>query len=324
MKMTLSLTRHIFRACAVALMISGCGGSLAQVASPGAMPRTATVTQEPSQRASWISPEARGENLVYVASNWISVWTYPSGALVGVIDDLKASGGICVEKSGNILVVNPQYYRVEEYPHGSLTPSALLRLRNDEPHFCAIDPSTGNLAVTGSGPGLHSSVAFFAGAKGRPKYVNYPNEQVFLGTCTYDSKSNLFVEVNSGGTFLLAELPKGSNKFVNLKFHGFEGFKSPNPVQWDGKYLTVGNQTTAVTFIIYRFKVTGKSVSVVGHSTLRDDQGITSTWFQGGNTVIGASVSNSGLWRYPAGGDEHVTYKGTYMSTGVGVSLAPK
>jgi hypothetical protein len=266
--------------------------------------------------------EARGEDLLYVVADQINVFSYPSGSLVGSIADEFVTG-ICSDKSGNVFAVDRSYARIEEYRHGSLRPYAILHFPNNDrqPLYCAVDPNTGNLAVTIEPSADNAGVAIFTAAKGRPKYYYYSNYNAWLEDCAYDSRSNPFVAVSLGNS-LLSELPKGGGKLQDLKLKGSGGFRTPNAVQWDGKHLTVGNQTGSNNVTIYRVKVAGTSLSIVGR-TMLNAYGVGSTWFEPGR-IIGPSSSGVSLWKYPEGGNPILTIPGTAGSSGVTVSLAPK
>ena len=315
--MKVSGIRYVFCASMSTAMLAGCGGSQPPVGAPGAMLQVPALATQAGRGTSWMLPEARSEDLLYAPDVDIGVCAYPSGTPVGTIAGFYANG-ICSDKSGNVFAVDRAYAQVDEFPHGSLTPSAILHL--NQPLYCAVDPNTGNLAVVVGSHGRYAAVAIFTAEKGRPKYYDYSNYNARFWNCAYDSHSNLVVAVSLGNS-LLAELPKGGSKFQNLKLKGSGGFSMPNPVQWDGKYLTVGNQSGSSTFTIYRLKLTGTSLSIVGRSIL-NAYGVGSTWFEPG-TLIGTSVSGVSLWKYPAGGYPFLTLQDTSGVSGVTISLAP-
>ncbi|HEX3370694.1 MAG TPA: hypothetical protein VHS56_14035, partial [Candidatus Cybelea sp.] len=88
-------------------------------------------------------PEAKSDDLLYVASGeQISVYTYPGGRLVGNIGG--AVGALCSDAAGDVFVVG---YEILEYAHGVTQPIATLDDYYNNPHGCAVDPTTGNLAV---------------------------------------------------------------------------------------------------------------------------------------------------------------------------------
>jgi hypothetical protein len=96
---------------------------------------------------------ARREDLVYIAdevADAVDVYSYPQLKRVGRIRS-KAPVGDCVDNLGDVWIVNGGNQTVVEYPHGGVT--SIQRLPLGKPvdtnfQGCAVDPSTGNLAVT--------------------------------------------------------------------------------------------------------------------------------------------------------------------------------
>ena len=92
--------------------------------------------------------------------------------------------GECVDGAGNVFVTNSFKGQILEYAHGGTTPIATLSDPNQYPIDCAVDPTTGNLAVTNyfakTGPG---SVAIYQGAQGAPLFYaeNNVNYEYYLG-----------------------------------------------------------------------------------------------------------------------------------------------
>jgi hypothetical protein len=132
--------------------------------------------------------------------------------------------------------------------------------------------------------------------------------------CGYDNKGNLFVDglppsgnaragmrPNSSG-FQLAELRKGSKKFINLTL---KGIAFPGNIQWDGSAITVGDPAYKTGSAIDRLRVSGSTAKIVGRTVLRESYEVYGSWIQG-NTAIGPddgpSIDTVGLWKYPAGG----------------------
>ena len=165
------------------------------------------------------------------------------------------------DKSANVWIVNDGASQLVEYAHGGTSPIATLSDAGEYPEGCSVDPTTtGNLAVTNfystSGAG---SVSIYAGARGSPQVYSDPGMTNYR-FCGYDSKGNLFVDgVNNSSSFVLAELPKGSSSFTNIDFT--QKIEWPGGVQWDGKFIAVGDTDTGT---IYRTNAAG----IVKGSTL--------------------------------------------------------
>ena len=89
--------------------------------------------------------------------------------------------------------------------------------------------------------------------------------------CGYDSNGNLFVDgVNDSSAFVLAELPKGSGSFTNIDFT--QKIEWPGGVQWDGKFIAVGDTDTGT---IYRTNAAG---TVKGSTQLSGSNYVNQFW----------------------------------------------
>jgi hypothetical protein len=139
---------------------------------------------------------------------------------------------------------------VVDSAHGG-TPPIQTRNPGGDLGGCAVDPTTGNLAVTRMEPTLgsqgHGAVLVYPGATGAP--TTYYSMQMETYTyCAYDHSGNLYVNGNNrqSGNYQLAELPAGQKKFTLLTLS-----KRPKTnltlggVQWDGKNIVIGNDRTA-------------------------------------------------------------------------------
>jgi hypothetical protein len=147
----LGLGRYALCSCVAAALLAGCGGSQPPIGASGAMPQTSAIATHTTHGKSWMLPEARGRNLLYVSSgSSVYVYTYPRAKMVGVLADFEATRGECVDKAGDVFIID-HYAGVDEYAHGGTSPIAML----DPPWSfnlgCSVDPTTGNLAVTGGG-----------------------------------------------------------------------------------------------------------------------------------------------------------------------------
>ncbi len=291
-------------------LLAGCGES---------QPPIATHVNTPADRAgSPMLAKAKGQDLIYVSDGELSVFTFPSGQFVGTIGDSDGAQGLCSNGAGAVFVANRSYAQIVEYPHASLTPSAIFNV-NGEPLYCAVDPSTGNLAVTLE-PSPKPRVAVFAKGQSKPKYFAY-NDLTWMWYCSYDDHGDLFVDGVKNSSFGLAELPKGGKSITNVKLSGSYNAQDVGAVQWDGKHVTVGNQSN-YTYTINQLIVKAGSGKVVGQVVLNDVGVMGEIWFQG-STVLGASAQNTSMWNYPAGGDPVLTLN-TPESFGVTVSVAAR
>jgi hypothetical protein len=302
------VTRSFCRAAglfAIAVMITGCGG-------PQSSPLNAAATGASAKRTqSWIDPAAKKQSLLYVSSvlaNDVYVYSYKTQQLVGTLTGFSTPYGICADKAGNVWIVNDGAQQVVEYAHGGTSPILTLSDPGEYPEGCAVDPASGNLAVTNfysaSGAG---SVSIYAGAQGSPQIYSDPSMENYR-FCGYDSHGNLFVDgVNSSSAFVLAELPAGGNSFTNVNFT--QKIEWPGGVQWDGKHIAVGDTDTST---IYRTNAEGK---VAGSTQLSGANYVNQFWIVSGAekrkaaTVVAPSQDGGvvGIYKYPAGGSPSAT-----------------
>jgi hypothetical protein len=127
-----------------------------------------------------------------------------------------------------------------------------------------------------------------------------------LKSYTFDQRGNLFVDGQASHYFAFAELPRNRKRFVDITLSHKINF--PGGVQWDGKYMALGDQATS---IIYQFSISGSTGTLEGTTVLNGASGVQQFWIQG-HTVIGGDSGGDGYvhyWHYPAGGNFTKTIK---------------
>lgn len=246
-------------------------------------------------------PEARDESLLYVPNSdpsgggYVSVYSYPRANLVGTLTDFVNPAGACADNMGDIFITDTNARDIVEYAHGGSQSITTLG-DSGQPVGCAVDPITGNLAVANLG----GTVAIYRNARGIAKYVYFSTEGDAY-YCGYDDSGNLFVDGLSyqglDDLFQLAQLPRGKRNFEVISIN--QTVDSPGQVQWDGKYLAVGD---AEQHLIYRVNVTGTS-GVVEKTVQLTDGGANGFLIRGGR-LIDASFFYEEVqyFKYPAGG----------------------
>jgi hypothetical protein len=347
---------------AAAAMLSGCGGTQSQLAPSGPFQQTSAqsrlgqlpeglvntamsgaargglVALHPDHGRSWMTPGAAAKDLLYISNYYaydVLVYSYPEDKLVGTLTGFHAPEGLCVDKKGNVWIVNnagtDSGEDIIEYKHGGKTPIGKLEIGNGNAITCSIDKTTGDLAVNdlvtvSFGQGY---VSIFAKAKGAPKTYTPPNmSNPYF--CGYDDKGNLYVDGTQSGVsteFILAERPKGKS-FKDITLKG-GSINFPGNIRWDGKNLLIGDQEAGSehdTSVIYQ--TTGAGGKIVGSIPLTGSGDILGYWIEG-NTVIGpdfenANANNVYFYKYPAGGKAIKTLKGFDGPAFAAVSVAPK
>jgi hypothetical protein len=304
-----------------AIGLTGCSSSTTLPSSQALSAAQAVV----DGHRSWMASDAKSQDLLYVAdltTNHVNVYAYPGGSLKGVLKGFSAVHSECVDASGNVFIANGGANELLEYAHGGAAPIKTY----PEPgftHGCAIDPTTGDLAVLhdppSSGPG---GISIYHKAQGKPKEYTTPNvfRAYFIG---YDGKGNLFVDgTDMHVTFELAELPAKSKAFEAATLN--QSIVLPGAIQWDGKHLAVGDQVSIYgPSTIYEFSISGTKGTLVGTTPLADSCDVLQFWIQGQNVIAGNDCAPHVLYfTYPGGGTSTKTIaRKLVQPVGVTVSL---
>ncbi len=274
---------------------------------------------------SWIRPDAHKQWLLYVSnasSGTIDIYNYrvQAGKLYGQITGLSFPYGQCVDRSGNVYVVDNDTAKIYEYAHGGTTPIATATDNYGKPVGCSVDPTSGNVAISNFSGATSNSAGgvdiFTGGLTGSQAYYTNPNlYRVFPGA--YDPHGHFFAQgTDYSGTSNFAELPARKKKFTMLT--GLT-IAFPGSVQWDGYYLAATDQDYqyAYTTMIYRVTVSGSKVTVVRSTHLTDncypgyDYMVAIQPFVTGtnrkqNAVVAGNLNcpnRVGFWNYTKGGN---------------------
>ena len=172
--------RYALGFCAAFAILAGCGsGAQSQLAPSGSFQQssaqsplgqlpeglvnmamsgaaqTGVVALHPDHGRSWMAPDAATHALLYVSdygANDVFVYSYPDDKLVGTLTGFKGADGICVDKKGDVWIVNNNESHsgedAVEYKHGGKKPIATLEIGAGYAVRCSVDPTTGNLAAT--------------------------------------------------------------------------------------------------------------------------------------------------------------------------------
>lgn len=304
----LNVGRCTLSVCALSAMLAGCRGPQSPVPGPAAI--------DPAVSS--------GVDLLYAGTvNDLFVFSYPQVKFISEISLPSGGGGqVCSDSSGDVFA--PVTNDTVEYAHGGTQPIATLKSpAGFSPYGCAVDPKTGNLAVTNFAV-THGKAAIYQGAQGSARVYTDREFLEFL-YCTYDDDGNLFLSGFTSKGYSLAELPAGQAAFTNITVSAQVGGYG---IQWDGQYVTLGRHHGSG--ILYRVAITGAHGKVVGvthldHSKERSTEN--QYWIQN-NIVIwptGNFSGHLGLWNYPSGSLRKIIHRkfvdGVYGAT---VSVAAK
>jgi hypothetical protein len=306
--------------CAAAGLLAGCAipydsaqGRLAQGGSPLVPARSAVLSEAPSAESN--GPRVpRGTGQVQYVSNLDSNSTllefdYPKGE--SPIGSISGYGGSeCTTGARTFWVVESD--QVLEFKAGGKKPIATRTVTAGEPASCAVDFTTGDLALTILPNG--DVVIFKLGSKSGTILNSGLIEAYFDG---YDANGNLFVDgFNSSDAVELVELPKGSSKFQKITTSNAVQF--PGSVQWEGKYLTVLDQLANA---IYQYTVSGTRATLKGTVLLSGSSDCAQTWISRPYFYCADAGNNDvAVYKYPAGGSRIATLTGIDAPAGV-VSL---
>lgn len=281
---------------------AGCGGP--QTPTTPFAQQNAPATVGASRARSWMLPEAKNDDLLYVANVYtITVYSYPKGKLVGTLQDFEKPYGECVDKNGNVYITDSSFAKIYEYAHGGTKPIHTLKDVGWQPYGCAVDPTTGNLAVANysDASAREGNLVIYHKAKGYPKsYTGYSFYYYYY--CGYDPKGNLYVDgLNDyGENFEFGVLPHGGGHIKDILLS--KTLAGPGGIEWDGQYVALGDSGGAA---IYRLAFSGSEVTIEGTTPLTG-AGTVGQFGIANSTVVTPNqfFSSSGVlvYPYPTGG----------------------
>jgi hypothetical protein len=226
-------------------ILAGCGGSQT-------VPQNATTLAKAHQSGkSWMLPEAKNEDLLYVSSSSdyaVGVYSYKTHKQLGLLSGFKDPRGQCVDSAGDVWITSGQ--KVVEYAHGGSKALKIFTIIHGITALgCSVAPN-GDLAVsTYVRHRRHydwSVVVFKDGRRGQDEYRT-PFRCKHIRSPGYDANGNLYVEAyyvyqNSYGSYEskseICELPSGAK---HLRVVSFKAPKREIPsnaaVMWDGKFM---------------------------------------------------------------------------------------
>jgi hypothetical protein len=259
------------------------------------------------------SPSA---DLLYISEyggGVLDVFSWPQAQYLTSISGLNSTPpmGLCVDKKGDVWVVEGGTHpQAQEFSHAG---SAIgdLNDEGEEPYGCAVDPKSGDFAMT-SEEGLYDkpgSVEIWKKAAGTA--TDYADATIGLMLwCGYDDNGDLFVDglpANLSSEFALAELPNGGKKLIDIKT---KGIIFPGAIQWVNGGLTIGDPSYKVAPAVDQVSVSGRTAKVTSRTVLDDSYEVFEDWIAGGTAIgpdDGSSISTVQLWKYPAGGKPTAT-----------------
>lgn len=305
---------------AASALIAGCGGLQPPIREPGVMmPQTHSFTAHSDRNGSWMAPAAAKDDLLYITNrDTVTVYSYPdANHHVGTLKGFSEPQAECVDKAGDVFIGDGDTFR--EYAHAGTKVKQTLTFSGYLAGGCSSDPTTGNLAIAWV-QGFYGYVAVYKNGTGEPTLYQHAN--MSFAYCGYDAAGNLFVDgiTYASGQVQLAELVKNGSGLATVTLNQLMEY--PGPVQWDGKYLAVGDNSQET---VYQFAISSLKGTREGTTTLKDGQNISQWWIEGYRLIGSSGISPyiTSYWRYPAGRlKKTFLLKGVTMPYGAAVSKA--
>jgi hypothetical protein len=296
-----------------ALALAGCAAPWLTSSPPSVQASGGSSAQSYGLRA---RGRAGNSDLIYAGASdgrRVYVMPYPQGRPVRGFAPPAGTislQGLCVDTSGNVYVTSvskstgsgePEGH-VYEYAHGGTKILKTLNFYDARPFGCAVDPSSGTLAVSAGGLGSRSGTleTYPAGSGYGKTYYSYQINNFYY--CAYDGSGDLFVNGRGSGTQMyLNELPSGKQQLSPITLTTYVSVSGMGQLQWDGTHLALEDLTAGA---IYQLSLSGSQASVVGKTHLKGWNGFGLSAIAGKNVIAPTGVSQTGLgiWKYPAGG----------------------
>jgi hypothetical protein len=273
---------------AALLLLADCGQSQGTLSLPAGPPALAQRVPRENGEVQYFSSFGNGS---------LSEFDYPkSESQIGQITGVNEAQGECTKGARTFWVVASGAVDVEEFKAGGTTPIATRSVTAGAPAGCAIDPTTGDLAVTIISNG---DVVLFKPGSSAGSALPSGLVEAFLDG--YDARGNLFVDgFNSSAAFQLVELPKGSSTFENIS-----GVSPDGNIQWDGNYLTIGCGGE-----ICRYRIVGTKAILKGIVPV---SGCAAYWIARPYVYCADAGNNDGeVFKYPVGGSPIATLGGSF------------
>ncbi len=318
-----------------ALLLAGCGGLQSLIGAPAPIPKTSAIAARAERGTSWMLPEAKGDDLLYVSKlKNVIVFAYPSHKVVGNLTGFDYASGLCSDRGGNVWVTDLQKLQITEYAHAGTKPIAQLSDGND-PVGCAVDPLSGDLAAAN----YEDNVSVYPHAGGNPVIYTAP-DFYFMEFCSYDGSGNLFIDGYRGhrgfGRPSILKLSYGSAQLQRFKLEGRrKSLQSAGALQWDGKSLVVGFAGPYGN-LLYRVSDLGSTGKITRRIELVAPGGgfipgdapfvLYKGYVTGRYDVGTTQISNVAIWPYPRGGSAVKDFKvrGRFFPAGIALSVRPK
>jgi hypothetical protein len=227
----------------------------------------------------WAAPDiARSPRLLFVSDSTpaVNIYSMPSLARMGQVTGFTEPLGLCNDTSGNIWVTDFSAQTITEVSRAGVAGRSLAD-RDGYPYSCAVDPSTGNLAVTNlfttSGAG---NVSIYLNAHGDGEPITNPAVELMY-YAGYDTSGDLWVDgQDPSGEFVLSSCTTSACTTIPISggtiyFPGFiQWVVGPGHGGSSGWYIADRECGDAIAVCIYPISGSGALGAAI---TLTDPQG---------------------------------------------------
>jgi hypothetical protein len=291
--------------------------------------------QSPRQSGPHFDLGVKKLDLLYVSESTgdVAVYTFWQKTLVRTLTGFASPQGECVDKGNNVYITDAGNDDIVEYAHDGTEPLRTIDDAPYSPYACAVDFSTGNLAVANkSGQTGSGNIAIYAKASGTPRILTDSAISNFEA-CVYDAQGNLLATNSSKyyGDSHFAWVPAGGTKLVNINIPGpgrsynWEGVQG---LQCDGRYYVIDTYDG-----LTRITIENGEAYYVGTTGLEEDDVFGPGWIYNtsrkkqGTQYVGLYEDRSSKYDgvqyfyYPKGGDDSGYIQGIAQPTAVTISL---
>ena len=269
MRCFFALLSGALRSCPLLLLLVACGNPQPSETFP-------TAANDHYVGKSWVAADIKQiPRLLFVSDNNYDVYILrlPDLKWKGELTGFSEPQGMCADLSGNVWVANEADAKMTLLSHDG----SHLRDLSDpdgDPSTCAIDPTTGDLAVVNTGiyggSGSPGEILIFTAASGTPTAKTIPNF-FYYNFGGYDNDGNLFaIGRTSAHTTVLGVIPKGSSTGNDITITNGR-INDPGFVQWYAprNVLAVDDQecTHESTSCLYQLSISGSTGKIVRSTT---------------------------------------------------------
>lgn len=253
-----------------------------------------------------MTPTGAKQPLIYIStagSPMVYVYTY-QGHLFGQLN-VGEPQGECVDKEGSVWITDTSSSRLVKYFHGATEPIATLQDSGEQPVGCAVNPTSGDLAVANicTNPQCtNGDIVIYKHAKGNPISYTGPTIDNYY-ECAYGLNGSLLVDGKNDADkpskheIRFEELLAKSDALRSLEVD--QSLKADQNIQWtNGKYAVEGFPNHQS--VIYRMQIVGRQLRMKGVTNLEGGSPI--DFFVNGDQVVTLSVASIlSFLNYPSG-----------------------